>query len=32
MPDEDDELRQDLARVVLAELRAGRPRLSPPAV
>ncbi len=32
MPDADDDLRQDLAGVVLAELRAGRTRLSPPAV
>src|SRR3954470_6292654 len=32
MPDADDDLRQDLAEVVLAELRAGRTRLSPPAV
>lgn len=32
MADADDDLRQDLAGIVLAELRAGRTRLSPPAV
>ena len=32
MPDADDDLRQDLAGVVLAELRAGRTRLSPAAL